>query len=572
MEKRGVFFTYCTFFLLVLIPNAFSIYGENIYSGTVEDGDIINITDKEFEFKIDPVSKKVYIGINVSGIILNSGECKIKDGLNICITNVSWSYRNYDPWYDVYKTLLTVYQIKSGLDIIHTMEKNNLLIDEETTAELSFENTADIVAEDVTATVNIPSSLLVVDTEGCEQSFGNILFEEDVHPKQIRKCTYKIKGLNAGDFELKADVSYFDKVETVNKTSNTISGEVYDYALKIKPKLNKSRLDIGEELNLTIEIENTNEQYDLTMTSFNIKLPEKLLLLKRPQGTTGTNKIISWSGTLQSEESKNFTLQAQSLITSNYAILTKANYKIDKFSRQTEESTDVEVYCDCPFIEHEFSQGIVVPQQRAVLKANLINPSSINSFKNVKLSYVTDVPGIQDYSTVYGKIHPTERIKIFDSSVISPDLGKAYYLNVTVKYESSGGQVFVVRENIPIKVPDKKEEIVVEEESEVNVTGEVEEKAEAEEQQDVSLEVEEPGSTIEETEGEKEEQADEEIPLSTLDNGEKSSFMIYAIITFVLALTFIFVLVTIFKRRKEPEVQGETLDDIGEAIDELEKE
>ena len=113
MERRGVFFTISVFLLLVLLPNVHSIYGELAYSGTVEDGDIVNITGKEFEFRIDPQSKKVLIEIDVSGLIINNGECEIKDGLQICVKNVSLSYRNYTSYYDVYKALIEVYQIKS---------------------------------------------------------------------------------------------------------------------------------------------------------------------------------------------------------------------------------------------------------------------------------------------------------------------------------------------------------------------------------------------------------------------------------------------------------------------------
>jgi len=61
-----------------------------------------------------------------------------------------------------------------------------------------------------------------------------------VYPKQIRKCTYKIQGLSSDDFELTADVSYFDGIEQINTTSSTIDAKVYNYSLKISDKLNKS--------------------------------------------------------------------------------------------------------------------------------------------------------------------------------------------------------------------------------------------------------------------------------------------------------------------------------------------
>ena len=125
MRKRGIFSIFSIIFSLILIPNAYSIYEESVYSGTVEDGDTLNISSSIFEFKIDPVSHKVYVGVDFSGIIVTSGECKIKDNWDICIGNINFSYRNYTTWYDVYKAKVDVYQIKSTLDIYKILTKPN---------------------------------------------------------------------------------------------------------------------------------------------------------------------------------------------------------------------------------------------------------------------------------------------------------------------------------------------------------------------------------------------------------------------------------------------------------------
>ena len=45
---------------------------------------------------------------------------------------------------------------------------------------------------------------------------------------------------------------------------------------------------------LTLYIENTNDEHDLKITNFNIKIPEKILLLKKPKDAAENNKIITW--------------------------------------------------------------------------------------------------------------------------------------------------------------------------------------------------------------------------------------------------------------------------------------
>ncbi len=73
MQKRGIF-TFSIIILLALMPNAFSIYSESVYSGTIEDGDIVDIAGHVFEFKIDPVSSKVFIEIDISHLNIPQPE------------------------------------------------------------------------------------------------------------------------------------------------------------------------------------------------------------------------------------------------------------------------------------------------------------------------------------------------------------------------------------------------------------------------------------------------------------------------------------------------------------------
>ena len=490
MQKRGLFLIFFLIFVIILLPTAYSIYEEEVYSGTIEDGDTLNISGSIFEFKIDPVSKKVYVGIDFSAIILANGQCKIKDNWDICIGNINFSYRNYTTWYDVYKAKVNVYQIKSDLDITNTIENSNLLIDEETIATLVLENNADVAAEDVIAVISIPYSILVTEVEGCKKTFDSIIFEGDVHPRQIRECTYKVKGLTGDDIELIANVTYFDGIEQKDTTSNTLDVKIYNYSLKISYEMNKSRFNIGENVNLTIKIKNTNDQYDIQIKTFTIKIPEGLLLIKKPKDTSGTDRLRSWSGTLVPGENETFLIELQAIKTYNYSIPIEASYEISKFLRTTKKVSNIEVYCDCPYIHHQFSQQITAPDQRVGLKASITNPSPLHNFRNVKIDYTTNIPNIQDHSTVHSKISPFESIRIFDSPITTPNLGETYNLDIKAVYESSSGEVFVVKNNIEIKIPSadevtddvnaSTEEIIVPEEEDISDTEKSEEISEEE--------------------------------------------------------------------------------------------
>lgn len=541
MKKRGVISVFSIFILLFLIPHASSIYEEKVYSETVEDKDLIEVSGKAFKFRIDSVSNKVIVEIiDDVAVIISGGECKITGNFDICISNISFSYRNLEDYIDVYKALVNIYQIKAKLDITHTIEKNNILIDEETTVELTIENTAGITAEDVVASIKIPSSVSVTDTEGCKKTSDSIIFRGEVHSTQIRKCTYKIKGLTGNDFNLTADVSYFDGIERINTTSETINGKIYNHSLKISSKLNKSKFDIYEKFNFTINVENINDRYDLRITNFNIKVPEKLLIIKKPKEATKNKGVVSWSGTLAPNENKEFLLELQGNWAANYTVVTEASYKISTFLRSAKKESDIEIDCDCPYIWHQFSQGIAVPNQRIGLKAFIKNPSSENIFRSVKIEYDTTIPDIQDYSTAYGQIRPLETITIFDSSIITPSLDEIYHFNITSTYQSANNQIFIVKDNIIIKIP-QVEETRVEEE-----TIEIEEEAQ-EGSEKVLLGIEETEEIINES---KEEIIEEEILVTTLEDEKESPIKAFTIIAYIAALIFIFIILVIFKRKK----------------------
>ncbi len=552
MKKRGLLAAFSIFFMLVLIPNAFSIYKESVYSGTVNDRGTLNISGTSFEFRIDSVSSKVYVEIDISALIIPSRECKIKDSFNICIGNVSFSYRNYTEYIDIYKAVVDIYRIKSKIDIKHTIGISNILIDEETTAERAIENTADIAANDVTAVISIPINLLVIGAEGCAKTSNSMIFKNDVFPRQVRKCIYKLKGLRGGNFELAANVTYFDGTEQVNAASGAVSGKVYNQSLKIIQQFNKSRIDIGEKVNLTINLENTNDKYSIDVTTFSINMPDNVLLVERPKDTSGNDRIISWSGTLAPKEKKGFVAELQSYLPENFSIPAEAAYKESRFMRAANSASKLEVYCDCPSLSHVSSVPITAPNQKTNIAISITNPSKVYDFKDIRLNYFKNIPFLDDLPTYYPKISPLETIKIFSSSITGPDSGEVYHLNITAAYESSANKVFFTKYKISMKVPESKaaEEEIKEKEIKPEAKAAEKPKPLEEEKQE----------TKETGMGQKKaeelintsinQEAEQETPVTAVSYGENKAIKSFTVIAYASALAFILVILMVFRKRR----------------------
>src|SRR3989338_8259964 len=534
MKKIGALFLFLGLFSFILIQTAYPIYEESVYSGTVKDKEILKISNRDFQFRIDSASSKVVVDIDSSGMIIENGECRIKNNFDVCVKNISFSHKNLTTYLDIYQAEVEVYLIKSNVDVTHTIDKSSILIDEEATAELSVENTADIIAKDFIATIPVPDSILVTEIDGCAKSFSNIVFKEDIHPKQIKKCTYKVKGISGDEFELTADASYFNGVETVSADPDPVSVKVYNYSLKISSELNKS-IRIDESFNITVNIENINDQYKLTITTFNIKISNNIIIIKKQKDMTRNNQVLSWSGSLNPKEKKSFVAELQAIRTGNYTVATEASYKVSKFLIGTEHKSTIEVSCDCPYISEELSPKEYRPGQKILLRAFIINPDNSRPFNNLKLNYVTSIPELQDFSITYPKINPKESIKIFDSSFDAPELGNSYHFNISAVYESKNHEVFFEKERIVIKVPEQ-------------AANKLEDKQEQVKEESVEESIED-AEVKNETEGAEQQETEEEIPVITLENEKESPIKTYIIAGVILAIMFVVVVLAVFKRK-----------------------
>ncbi len=534
MKKRGILLLLFAVFSVIFIPQSYPIYEESVYSGTVKDGQVVEVSGKNFEFRVDSVSSKAIVSIDSSGFIIKSNECRIKDNFDVCVKNISFSHRDLTSYIDIYQAEVEIYRIKSNVDVTHTIDKSSILIDEEAAVELSVENTADIAAKDFTAAVQIPNSIMVTDYEGCKKSFDSITFREDIHPKQVKKCTYKIKGLFGDEFELTADASYFDGVETVSADPDPLSVKVYNHSLKISSELKKSKFDIDESLNLTTNVENINDQYELAVTAFNIKIPDNVLIIKQPKGMVKNNRVLSWSGNLAPKEKKSFVAELQARRTGNYTVAAEASYKISKFLRGADHKSQIEVGCDCPYIYREISPENYAPGEKILMSAFLVNPGNIHSFSNIKIAYSANIPGFQDFSASHAEINPKENIKILSSSFAAPESNESYYFNITAVYSSDNKETFAVKDYTVVKIAEDE-------------AGVIEDREQAEEEKILEESISEAGEETEESV--QEEMPEENIPVITLENEKESPLKAYIIIGIISAVTFVIVVLAVFKRK-----------------------
>ncbi|MBL7055737.1 hypothetical protein ISS07_02375 [Candidatus Woesearchaeota archaeon] len=561
MIKKIVLLATLLLVLLVSIPSIFSIYQEILYSGEIKDDTKINISGKEFMFSINSEGSKVSVSIEGEGYIINNNECRIKNNINVCIDNLAYSHKNFTTFLDVYKAQVDVYQIKSEIDIEVATGKENLLIGEVVTSSFSLENLGDIAAENVVASISLPSNLELVSLEGCKKILNKLVITGNVNGKQIKTCSFDSKALYEGDFVLQANVSYFNGGKSVQESSSKILGKVYPYAINFSKNTQKTKFDIGEKFNMTIVVENTNSEYEIDVKTFNLEIPRGIKIIKKSKDMKNTNGRLSWNGFILPEENKTFDFELQSFTSGEYGLSVESNYKIDSFLRNSKKELDIEIKCDCLEILKEIPKNIE-PENPKYVKIGLFNPNQANSFKNIQVKYTSDIPGLKESSKTYDSLNTGKLLSILSTEIKPLTLDSVYQIDLTLDYQSEFGEFFSLEENIVIKAgngtekenntpdlslveqkPDEKQEIVL-----PSTHNPVEETV-----QDLDTALEE---------------SEEILPLNT--NKQQIGWMYYLI---GIILVFVLVFVGIKKFGKKPESSSGdlNLEEIEKALKEIKK-
>lgn len=449
MPKKRLFAI--VFFLL--LPSVSSLAnttmsGEvQLYTGTVQDGQIVDVDDFEFEFKVASEGG-VLIRYNGQGIIVMEGDCKYKDNLHFCVGDISWAYRNLTVWKDIYQADIDISIVKGALGITRNIEKTELLIDDTSKIEVFLENTGNREIQNVIYTDSYPDSFRITDIEGCSLKDNGVGWEGNIPAKVIESCSYTLVGLKADEYDSKAEASYFDGVSIQNIYSDEVEIEVKNYSLEVKTYLNKDKLEIGNFVNLTISLENINEDEKISIWSFKIDVPSNLKILKN-KGLTKDRQTLSWRGDLESEEAKNFSIDMLAERAGNITIYIQEDYKDVKFRREFLDFINLNVYCDCLLIRHKISDKIVAGEETD-FKVYIFNPSYENKFNDIKVDVFTNIPNAEEISKTYPVLDKRQDIIFFNDKIKVPEEG-FYYYNASINYKSDFGQYFKNKKSILIK-------------------------------------------------------------------------------------------------------------------------
>ena len=441
MVKKGLF----PIVFLLFLPTVLPLTEDSLYSGTVHDGKIVNAGNFEFQFQVASEGG-VLIKYGAHTTAVMEDDCKYRDNLHFCVGNISFAYRNVTIWKDVYQAVVDIWIIKGELEITRNIEKTKLLIGETSEVEVFLDNIGSNDVQNITYKDSYPSSIRITNIEGCSLNGNNIEWSGDLKSNVKNSCSYTLVGLESVKHNSKAEASYFDGVSAQNAYSDEVEIEVQNYSLQVKTYLNKDKIEIGNSVNLSLALENINENQEIDVLSFKINVPPNLKILKKSRELTEKGQTLSWRGNIGSEEKKNFTMELSTKRTGNVTIYLEEQYKVGGFTRKFTKPIDLEIYCDCPMIKHQVSDKFV-PGEENDFKVYIFNPSYENKFNDIKIDIFTNIPNADKISKAYSVLDKRKNIALFNKKIMVPEK-EVYYYNVSISYKSDYGQYFKERKGI----------------------------------------------------------------------------------------------------------------------------
>ncbi len=531
-------------FLLFLNIIQASVYAadESVFSGTIYDKEVKDIEGKEFKFRVSEAG--ITVDIEGAGVIVKTGGCKMRDSFSICVTNTSFAYKNITTYEDIYQAIIEIHVKKSALTLSKNIEKEEILIDEETNVEIILENTADIPAEQVKLTERYPNEIFVSSPEGCSVSFNTIKFEGQVGPNKIRSCKYKIKGLQPIIYESEIKISYFDGFEE-KEISSTDTVTVLNYSLNVDFINEFDDITIGDEKNFSLILENINENGGISVTSFKLKIPDAFAIEQRPSDMKEKNNILTWTGKIEKNEKINLTGILTAKKSGSQIFEIDASYKAGKFSRKFNKKYRYTTDCNCPFFVYELGSNI--PGKKTNFKVLIKNPNPL-IFRNLKVDYDTNIPGIEDFSTVIEGVGGNSAVEILNAEIIIPEEKQEYYFNISASYRSYYNEFFTVKDvkYIPEEESGSQEKLndtVIDEEVDVGAGSQAKENL---------------SSQVEKESG----QEKEPLILSKPKEKIEFSFITMASIAFAVIIVLVLLFLWILKWKKKPQIEIENIQEI----------
>jgi len=467
MEKKRLFalLSICLFAIIASSLSASAAYKELMHDVWHEHNDNFTLDNIYYKIKAGGTFNKVVISAGEHIVVIENGTCIDKANRSFCLADLKYPpvdlHKEYDP--DDYEYKVQVWYYLANLSINKDIEERELLIGESIRVKIELKNDGSIPAsgiyfKDVYFSDSYPDFFISNVVGGCTYSKHNITWTGSLKPTQTKKCSYDLKAVKATTFSSVAKVIYFVGIGNKTRTaeSMTITITVPEYEIKTNRSINTTSVNIGEEIQYNATISNIVGDRKFNTVKFASFLPKGIEAISYTGWNSYSGNILRWTGSLEENESKNFS----SILKVNYGgentIRTNLNYNVAEIIRIIDEYDNVTGIMDQLQISYISLPNSITEGKSGKLNVNLINPSSIHEFKNIKSKITTNLSKLFEEQS-FDNLGKHRFVNILNTTITAPNVENIthYKINFEIEYETEYGQILQINRTKQIVVNPK---------------------------------------------------------------------------------------------------------------------
>lgn len=335
MQKKR----YLALLFLFVIPSVYPLCEEIAAQGWVNSTENITAKDnRSFGIIVSSDTTRIIADLPTgNSLSIKSGECDIMDFYDICFSSVNVSYHSYEEDRDYYKAKVVIYDLPACINLSRTVDKTDLLMNEEANFEVSILNSGEREATNIRLTDKFPSPFGITAVSGCKVYGDEVVWEGSLGKLQEKRCSYTIKPIAKANYSSKLSLAYFNGKENKKAYSDSVYFNIPDHQLHITAKLSADIAKLGDKVTLSVKIQNNNSDHPIRVENFYIDIPIGLEILNVPLVLEREYNTFRWQKTLEPSGEAGSVIELKAKKEEYHKIKIHADYIINSIRNTIDE-------------------------------------------------------------------------------------------------------------------------------------------------------------------------------------------------------------------------------------------
>ena len=397
---------------LLLIPTVSAV---TVLDDWVDHPSTFELADHEFSVQYLDSKEKLILKMDGLGGLLDAGECEIHESIEYCFLEAN-----------LIQVKLKIDSLQPDIKITREFSTKKPLLNEKIEITTTVTNSGDKRASNV----NYEDLYTSKFKKSGSDWTGNL------NPGEEKKISYTVTPIEIDTFNSIAEVTYEFDGKKKKKFSKTILIEVLA-PYSITHSLSPEAAEKNELINYNITLTNKDESSNLEVTQLKIFIPSKMNIKKAPSSLKQDGNILTFKGTLEKEEQKNFIIQLASSKVGTVTLELDADLVVANkpFKEHLEKEISIGLSDIIPLINLPPEIESNAPYEIYIAAKNVGKESIAGITLNVKSDLI-------DAMSRNKKIDAKSTYELFDKKLIAPytDTPQTFTIELIGSYTTASGK------------------------------------------------------------------------------------------------------------------------------------